>query len=127
MSDLLEQLREENPDALLADGFEQAFVGICRRFGQPPIALYDRRKCLEILVAEGSSEEEAEEFFDYNTLGAWVGEHTPAYADLTRGDVGLALAEEPSAQLGSKPRDLIWLVGLAEVPVAVRPDGVDGF
>lgn len=82
-SEVLERLREENPEALLADGFEDAFVGICRRFGQPPLAAYDRARCLEILVErDGMDEEGADEFFDYNVIGAWVGENTPVYLDL---------------------------------------------
>ena len=43
---LLEQLAEDNPEALLADGFEDAFLGICERFGQPPLATYDYGKCI---------------------------------------------------------------------------------
>jgi len=89
--ELLAQLREENPEALLANGFEAAFVGICRRFGQPPLALYDRRKCLAILMADGTSEDDAEEYFEFNTIGAWMGENTPCFADLDgekKGDSG---------------------------------------
>ena len=79
----LEILRDENPDALLADGFEEAFVGICRRFGQPPLAAYDRGRCIDVLMArDGMSEDEAEEFFEYNVIGAWVGDHTPVFLDL---------------------------------------------
>jgi len=76
--ELLEQLADENPEALLADGFENAILGICERFGQPPLMAYDYGKCIQILM-QNMTEEEAVEYFEYNTLGAWVGENTPVF------------------------------------------------
>lgn len=81
---ILEALAEENPEARLFDGFEGALVGIARQQYKPALAVYDRHKCLEILrTRDGMTHEEAEEFFAFNTEGAWVGEHTPLI--LTRG------------------------------------------
>jgi hypothetical protein len=78
--ELLEALREENPEALLADGFEAAFCGICRRFGMEPVAAYDLDHCLLILrTRDGMSEEEAVEFFEFNVIGAWMGDGTPVF------------------------------------------------
>jgi hypothetical protein len=67
-----------------ADGFEDALIGMVSRFGmETPVALYDRRKCLQILMErDGMDYEGAVEFFDFNVIGAWVGEGTPAFADL---------------------------------------------
>jgi hypothetical protein len=63
----------------LADGFEEAFFGIARQFGKP-FALYDRKKCIDILInRDGLSYEDAEEYFCFNVEGAWVGENTPAF------------------------------------------------
>lgn len=76
---VLDRLREENSYALLADGFENALVGICYRAGQPPLAAYDIEACLGILVMNGMGQEEAEEYFHYNTLGSWLGENTPVF------------------------------------------------
>ena len=70
------ELAEDNPDALLYDNFEEAIIGIARRCGQPALAVYDRERCIEILKRH-MSEEEAVDFFEYNTMGAWVGPHTP--------------------------------------------------
>ncbi len=65
---------------LLADGLEDAFVGVCERFGfSEPVAAYDRDKCIEILMRDGGTHEEAEEYFYFNTIGAWVGEQTPVF------------------------------------------------
>jgi len=78
-TEMLEALGEENPDALLADGFEEAFIGICRRFSLPPLAAYSVEKCLEIIMKNGASHEEAVEHFDFNVIGSWVGEGTPVF------------------------------------------------
>jgi hypothetical protein len=72
-------LAEAAPDALLADGFEDAILGIVERVGQPAIVIYDREKCIEILMADGTDREEAEEYFEFNTSGAWVGNGTPGF------------------------------------------------
>lgn len=85
-----EHVSEVNEEMLFADGFENALIGYVERFGQPPLALYDRRKCILILmVHDGMSGEEAENYFEFNTLGAWMGENTPAFATLVSegGDV----------------------------------------
>ena len=75
---LFERLAEENPEALLADGLEDALLGICERFGQPPLAAYDYDQCIAILAQE-MTWEEAVEYFEFNTLGAWMGENTPVF------------------------------------------------
>lgn len=71
---------DEDNSLLLADGFEDAFAGILERFGMDPIAVYDRAKCIEVLMTrDGMTAEEAEEYFSFNVTGAWVGKQTPAY------------------------------------------------
>lgn len=80
------EIAELNPEALFADGFDEALIGTVERACQPPVALYDREKCVEILVRQGMTYEEAVEFFEFNTLGAWVGENTPAFATITKRD-----------------------------------------
>ena len=91
------ELMEENPEALFATGFADAFVGTCRRFGQPPLAAYDRGLCIDILVLrDGMTYEEAEEFFEFNVIGAWMGDHTPVFLDLGARDVGFTLISSGS-------------------------------
>jgi hypothetical protein len=76
-----------NEEALLADGFEDAFLGICEVFGRPPLATYDRDKCIKIIIersdpnglTDDGAYEEAVEFFEFNVAGAWVGDSTPAF------------------------------------------------
>jgi len=82
--DIRELLNESNPEALLADGFEDALIGYTERFGEESLALYDRAKVIEIMMKrDGMSEEDAEEFFSFNIVGAGGG-HVPAFAIITR-------------------------------------------
>ena len=70
----------ETNELLMADGFEEALIGICEGFGGTISVAYDRDKCIDILVArDGMEYEEAVEYFEVNVIGAWVGEHTPVY------------------------------------------------
>lgn len=72
-------IAELDPDTLLADGFEEAFIGYCQQFTKT-LACYDRAKCIDILMKrDGMTEEEAEEFFEFNVTGAFVGDHTPVF------------------------------------------------
>jgi hypothetical protein len=65
-------------DVLLFDGFEDALMGVVERINQEPCAVYDREKCIDILVErDGMCRADAEEYFSFNTEGAWVGERTP--------------------------------------------------
>jgi hypothetical protein len=62
----------------LADGFEQAFVGIARQFNKV-MAVYDLTKCLAVLMEQGMDLDSAKEYMEFNVTGAWVGENTPAF------------------------------------------------
>ena len=76
---------EEYPldeEILLMDGLDAAFVGVGSQQYKPAVAVYDRGKCIEILVErDGMSWEVAQEFFDFNYVGAWAGEQTPLILD----------------------------------------------
>lgn len=65
---------------LLADGLDEAFIGIGWQFNTP-FAVYDRDKCIEILESQGMTPEEAQEYFYFNTQGAYVGEQTPIFLE----------------------------------------------
>src|SRR5258706_13773765 len=82
--EIVDRLMEANPDAVLADGFEEALVGIAEIFNRS-IALYDKGKCLKILTTRDKmSNENASEFFEFNKQGAYVGENIPAFATMGR-------------------------------------------
>ena len=78
---LKEILADENPEALLWDGLESAFVGIARRCGQPTLAVYDYDLCIKVFTADGMTYEEAVEYIEFNVVGGWLGEHTPVMLD----------------------------------------------
>ena len=65
--------------ALLADGFEAALIGFGFHF-TAAVAIYDYTRCLDILEQrDGISRDEAQEFFEFNVVGAWVGPNTPVF------------------------------------------------
>ena len=47
-------------------------------FGQEPAVLYDEAKVLAAM-AKDMGEDDAREWFDFNTIGAYVGEATPRF------------------------------------------------
>ena len=72
-------IAQYNPEALLADGFEDALIGVGQQFNKT-LAVYDRQRCIEILMErDGMSDEEAVEYFEFNLTGACVGENTPIF------------------------------------------------
>tara|TARA_Y100000310_G_scaffold64178_1_gene59727 strand:+ start:7581 stop:7835 length:255 start_codon:yes stop_codon:yes gene_type:complete len=76
----IEKVSEINPEALLADGFNDAIMGMCMQFGQLPIVAYDYEKCLKILQErDNMSRSEAEEYMDYNVIGAYMGLYSPVF------------------------------------------------
>ena len=63
---------------LRIDGADSAILGMAFRCGQPPIIVYGDTELVAHFVGEGMTEEEAEEWIQFNIVGAWVGEDTPA-------------------------------------------------
>jgi len=70
---------EKEPKTLLMDGFDKAFIGGLRKFGQSiPIAVYDFDRVMDILLErDGLEEDEAAEHIEFNMIGGWHGEGTP--------------------------------------------------
>ena len=65
---------------LKADGFNEAFLGVCHRAGQPTVVAYDFDKCIAILCERDCMDfDEAVDFMFYNVIGAWVGDETPVF------------------------------------------------
>ena len=80
---LLEKFSEDErfEGMVFYDGLDDAFIGIGWRFNVGPIAVYNRKKVIEIL-GEDMSQEDAEEHFDFNVIGGWVGDFTPMFVEL---------------------------------------------
>lgn len=76
--ELDEYLNGIGETVLLADGFEDAFIGLSQRISEPMIAVYSYDKMVDVLVSrDGMEYEDACEYLDFNVLGAWVGPQTP--------------------------------------------------
>lgn len=68
----------EDETVLLADGLDHAFMGIGRQFTHP-VAIYSYKKVIKILMKQKMDREEAEEYFQFNIAGAFVGDQTPIF------------------------------------------------
>lgn len=76
----IEEIEEINPEALLCDGFDEAIIGMAERINLGPVVAYDVDKMIDIMVErDGMTYEEAIEYFDFNIVGAWMGENTPVF------------------------------------------------
>ena len=72
---ILESYSDE--DFLIADGFNDAIIGVDESSMR---LIYSVSKCLNILeTVEGMSELEALEYFNFNVSGAYMGEKTPIW------------------------------------------------
>ena len=89
-----EEIEEINPEALLCDGFDEAIIGMAERINLGPVVAYDVEKILNILALDMEVDESdlqegetiemlkytmAYEYFEFNILGAWMGEFTPVF------------------------------------------------
>jgi len=97
---LLDALERVNPEALLLEPrevYDQAIVGLTcqpndhwsRQYPSPWVAVYCRELAIAALTAlAGAADTESEyednqqqaaEWVDYNSMGAWLGPHTPTW------------------------------------------------
>jgi hypothetical protein len=84
-TELQDCISEVNPDALYADGLEDAAIGYTLNTHGEHVVAYDYDKCVEALVTrDGMSHEGAEEYLSFNTLCAYVGPHGPIYVKVLR-------------------------------------------
>lgn len=79
---LVERYPEET--FLLADGFDTAIIGVDE---QTMRVIYSVSTCIVVLKEQGMTWDEAEEYFEFNTAGAYVGDQTPiwCYDDFIEG------------------------------------------
>ncbi|MEZ8990062.1 hypothetical protein AB4571_01055 [Vibrio breoganii] len=72
--DIHDYCLERDLSVLTADGFEGAILGIsdCIAHGYDPRVVYSIERCIDILVKDGMSHEEAIEYFYYNCNSAFV-------------------------------------------------------
>jgi hypothetical protein len=78
-----EQLSEEYPDLLVMEPsyFDSAILGVVTRIGLEAVC-YDKAKVISSIMGHDKmSYEEALEYFEFNVIGSWVGEHTPVFLE----------------------------------------------
>lgn len=77
---MLEKILEmyQDEELLLADGFDDAVIGIDEKSMR---LIYSVKKCLDILESQGMKMIDAIEYFDYNVKDAYVGEKTPIWCE----------------------------------------------
>lgn len=69
----------ESNQTLLADGFEDAIIGLDTT-NEVFRVIYDREKMIDILMfRDNMTVEDAVEYLEYNVWNAYVGEGTPIY------------------------------------------------
>jgi hypothetical protein len=76
-----DDMSEQYGDLLFADGFDDAILGIVERCGFDPVVCYSADKIIDILMKDNMSHEEAVEYYEFNILGAYVGEKTPMFLE----------------------------------------------
>jgi hypothetical protein len=60
--------------------FDHAIIGFAYPWPhRNKVAVYDATKVIDVYVSQGMDHDEAEEFFHFNTDGAYVGEQTPIF------------------------------------------------
>ena len=76
----IEEIIDINPEAMMADGFDEAILGMCIQFGSEPIVAYDYEKCIQILMERDDMDKAAAlDFMEFNVIGAYVGLNTPVF------------------------------------------------
>jgi hypothetical protein len=77
-----EELSEEYGELLFMSEieFDEAIIGVAERIGMEAVVAYDIDKIIEILSRD-MTDEEAIEYFDFNIIGAYMGERTPIYVN----------------------------------------------
>ena len=76
---IMEYIESLYPDSLLANGFDSCIIGITQGTDSGRV-VYDIQKMLKVCMKGlESTEEEAWEWLEFNTFGAYVGETTPIY------------------------------------------------
>jgi hypothetical protein len=83
---ILNQLNDENPDAVLFDNMHGALIGFGAAGYLSPVAIYSKKLMLAQLMRDGLSADDAEEYFLSKFVGLWAADNTPVILDDTQGE-----------------------------------------
>jgi len=59
--------------------YDHAIVGVVENSSGLSVVAYDTKQIVNILTERLGSEDDAREWFDYNIIGAYMGEGTPVF------------------------------------------------
>lgn len=75
---LNQALKENEQNAILIDGFEDAFLGFSQRVTECVVAVYSFEKMIIIgMERDGQTFDESLEYVEYNCMQGWIDERTP--------------------------------------------------
>ena len=78
--EIVEQFGDEDLLFLEPPSFDSAIVGVSAQApSRVSVVVYDREEVIDILMDEEMSREEAEEYFEFNISGVWMGDRTPIF------------------------------------------------
>jgi hypothetical protein len=78
-----EYVNDQGIEPLIADGFDPCIMGMVSRPDGDPIVCYSKRDMAHwLMIRDGMTIEDANEFLEFNVFGAYVGENGPAYLDI---------------------------------------------
>ena len=85
LTEILQYLEENGEETLLLEpraDYDECIVGVGARFHDGPLAIYSVERVLAVLMRDPESDEEsAQEWFDFNIIGGWVGSGTPIFVN----------------------------------------------
>lgn len=80
-----EELTERYGEGLLfldpPKDFDRCILGVAYRCGMEPVVIYDQAEVVNVLMLGGMDRDEAEEWFEFNTAGSYVGPRTPMFME----------------------------------------------
>lgn len=102
--ELVEILDSMEAEALTADGFDAAIIGV-HDFGNGPVVIYDENAVLRVLEKQGMDEIGAREFYDFNVVRSlyYMGKQAPIFISLLPGLNVIEITKKVK-----KARDSIW-------------------
>ena len=66
--------------------YDKAIIGVAEGANLRDTIAYDYDKVIKLNMRMGMTEDEAIDYFNYNQIGAYVGEHTPIFIYKTKGE-----------------------------------------
>ena len=64
---------------MIMDGFDDCVLGISYGVDVDTRVVYSQRKVIDKLISQGMTEDEAQEYFDFNMLGAYINDPMPVF------------------------------------------------